>query len=140
MVRSTAVLVDPPTHGVLTLNPDGSFSYAPDLDFNGRDTFTYRSDDGSATSVTAATVVIASREYRWVESLYSSILGRAAGSVTEPEILFWGGAWRTGSSRQQVVTALNDSTEARTNVINSLYQQYLGRAADAGALVDLLRA
>jgi VCBS repeat-containing protein len=36
-----------PRHGSVTLNPDGSFVYTPDPNFNGTDTFYYRADDGS---------------------------------------------------------------------------------------------
>jgi len=43
----SAVLVDGPSHGSLTLNPDGSFTYTPDLNFNGADSFTYRATDGT---------------------------------------------------------------------------------------------
>ena len=42
----TAVLVDGPTNGTLTLDPDGSFTYDPDPNFNGSDSFTYKADDG----------------------------------------------------------------------------------------------
>ena len=41
----TAVLVDGPQHGVIILNPDGSFIYDPDRDFFGIDTFTYSAVD-----------------------------------------------------------------------------------------------
>lgn len=37
----TAVLVDGPANGTLTLNEDGSFNYLPNTDFSGDDTFTY---------------------------------------------------------------------------------------------------
>ncbi|HEY4409643.1 MAG TPA: Ig-like domain-containing protein, partial [Acidimicrobiia bacterium] len=36
-----AQLRDPPAHGTVTLNEDGSFDYRPDSNFNGTDTFTY---------------------------------------------------------------------------------------------------
>ena len=36
-----------PHHGTLTLNPDGSFTYTPDPDFVGTDTFTYTASDGT---------------------------------------------------------------------------------------------
>src|SRR5262249_15423037 len=42
----TAVLSTAPTHGVLTLNGDGSFSYQPNTNFNGTDSFTYKASDG----------------------------------------------------------------------------------------------
>ncbi|TLM73962.1 MAG: tandem-95 repeat protein, partial [Actinobacteria bacterium] len=46
----TAVLVLGPTHGTLTLNGDGSFTYTPDADYNGPDSFTYQADDGADLS------------------------------------------------------------------------------------------
>ncbi|MFC1610846.1 Ig-like domain-containing protein, partial [Myxococcota bacterium] len=47
-----------PANGTLTLNADGSFTYMPDGDFAGTDTFTYYANDGTADSATAATVTI----------------------------------------------------------------------------------
>src|SRR5204862_378178 len=46
----TAVLVSPPTHGSLTLNTNGSFSYVPAANYNGPDSFTYKANDGQADS------------------------------------------------------------------------------------------
>ena len=37
-----AVLVSAPAHGAISLNPDGSFTYTPDPNYNGLDSFTYR--------------------------------------------------------------------------------------------------
>lgn len=45
-----AVLESEPSHGTLTLNANGSFSYTPALDYNGSDAFSYRASDGIATS------------------------------------------------------------------------------------------
>src|SRR5207253_2342804 len=44
----TAVLVTGPSNGSLTLNADGSFTYTPNANFNGTDTFTYKANDGAA--------------------------------------------------------------------------------------------
>jgi VCBS repeat-containing protein len=52
-----AVLISGPSHGALTLNADGSFSYMPAVNYNGPDSFTYRANDGEADSA-AATVSI----------------------------------------------------------------------------------
>jgi VCBS repeat-containing protein len=46
----TANLVSGPNHGTLTLQPDGSFVYAPDATHEGLDSFTYRASDGSDDS------------------------------------------------------------------------------------------
>lgn len=45
-----AILVNPPSHGVLTLMADGSFSYQPSPAFVGQVQFTYRVSDGSLQS------------------------------------------------------------------------------------------
>ena len=46
----TSVLVSGPSHGSVTLNADGSFSYTPAANFNGADSFTYKASDGTADS------------------------------------------------------------------------------------------
>lgn len=40
----SAVLVNGPAHGTLTLNADGSFVYEPDADYAGWDSFTYKAE------------------------------------------------------------------------------------------------
>src|SRR6056297_917790 len=54
----TAVLESDVSGGTLTLASDGSFTYAPNPDFVGTDSFTYRASDG-ATTGNLATVTIA---------------------------------------------------------------------------------
>ncbi|NUQ63376.1 MAG: tandem-95 repeat protein, partial [Pirellulales bacterium] len=44
-----------PTHGTLSFNPDGTFTYTPVADFNGSDRFTFKANDGKTDS-NAATV------------------------------------------------------------------------------------
>jgi len=46
----TASLVTPAANGTVTLNPDGSFTYAPALNFFGADSFTYVANDGADDS------------------------------------------------------------------------------------------
>ena len=45
-----AVLVEEPSNGVLSLEPDGSFTYTPHLNFYGADSFSYQAFDGNAHS------------------------------------------------------------------------------------------
>src|SRR5207302_5939888 len=45
-----AILVRPPVHGTLSWDPSGVFTYTPDTDFAGFDSFTYQDDDGHATN------------------------------------------------------------------------------------------
>jgi len=56
-VTSTGSIDTNPTHGKVTLKPDGSFVYTPDKDFAGADSFTYKISSGGVTS-TAGTVTL----------------------------------------------------------------------------------
>jgi len=49
--------VSGPSNGSLILNADGTFTYTPDLDFNGTDAFTYEISDGNG-GMAQATVMI----------------------------------------------------------------------------------
>jgi len=53
----TAAVVTEPAHGTLNLNDDGAFTYIPDANYNGLDSFTYNTNDGQFVS-NAATVRI----------------------------------------------------------------------------------
>src|SRR5262249_41918894 len=46
----TATLVTSPTHGSLAFNADGSFTYTPQANYNGSDSFQYAAYDGAAFS------------------------------------------------------------------------------------------
>ena len=50
----TALLVAGPTHGALTLNADGSFSYTPAANYVGHDSFLYAVTDGIVQSTPAS--------------------------------------------------------------------------------------
>ncbi|MDF0597694.1 cadherin-like domain-containing protein, partial [Psychromarinibacter halotolerans] len=49
----SSIVATGPSNGTLSLNPDGSFTYDPDADFNGTDSFTYLVDDGNGGTDTA---------------------------------------------------------------------------------------
>jgi hypothetical protein len=53
----TSLMVTGPQHGALALNGDGSFSYAPDSDYFGSDSFTYKANNGLVDSNTATVTV-----------------------------------------------------------------------------------
>jgi VCBS repeat-containing protein len=46
----TAMIVDQPQHGSVSLAADGSFTYTPEENFHGTDSFTYTAGDGQADS------------------------------------------------------------------------------------------
>ncbi len=59
----TAHVVSAPSSGTLALNPNGSFTYNPALNFNGTDSFTYKANDGTADSSEArVTISVAPRD------------------------------------------------------------------------------
>jgi VCBS repeat-containing protein len=53
----TARLVANPSHGMLTLNTNGSFTYTPATNYTGTDSFTYKANDG-ITDSNVATVTV----------------------------------------------------------------------------------
>ena len=57
-----AVLVDDVSHGNLTLDGNGSFTYTPAPQFTGEDSFAYRADDGVAQSNVATVHLIVTEE------------------------------------------------------------------------------
>jgi len=50
-------VLDAPTNGQLTLTPDGSYTYIPDENFSGTDTFTYVVSDGEGGEDTATMTI-----------------------------------------------------------------------------------
>jgi len=77
----TAVLVDSPVNGTLALQSDGSFTYTPDADFSGTDSFTYSTDDGVALTE-ATTVIINVTEQNSFTVDENSAEGTVMGQVT----------------------------------------------------------
>ncbi len=132
----SAVLVSTTTGGVLSLGASGDFTYTPGA-FNGRETFTYRAQAGSDLSLLVGTVTLTSRDYQFIDSLYSDLLGRMASSG---EISVWVAAMSGGASRQVIANAFLASDEYRAGQINNLYQTHLNRPVDAGGLSAWLAA
>jgi len=53
----TAALVSNVSSGTLSLNADGAFTYTPDANFYGKDSFTYKANDGSLDSKIATVTI-----------------------------------------------------------------------------------
>lgn len=56
----TVSLVTGTTNGTVTLDEDGGFTYVPDADFNGTDTFTYAASDGVDSDTATVTITVIS--------------------------------------------------------------------------------
>jgi VCBS repeat-containing protein len=52
----SALVESQPSHGTLTLNANGSFTYVPAANFNGSDSFTYRASDSHASGEAIVTI------------------------------------------------------------------------------------
>jgi VCBS repeat-containing protein len=79
----TATAITQPTHGTLTLNSDGSFTYMPNLGFGGTDHFTYKASDGKLDSNTATVTI----EVTGASSVQASPVRNYRTSV--PIVLTW---------------------------------------------------
>ncbi|MEO1211292.1 MAG: tandem-95 repeat protein, partial [Cyanobacteria bacterium J06638_20] len=53
----TYAVVNPTSNGTLTFNSDGTFTYTPNDDFNGTDTFTYKVIDANGDEATATATI-----------------------------------------------------------------------------------
>jgi VCBS repeat-containing protein len=110
----TAELVSDAANGSVDLNADGSFTYTPDADFNGSDTFTYRANDGRGNVSADATVTITVNPvndppgFTVGENIEVSALATALGFTQDP----WASGISAGPSDEsgQAVT-FNVSTD-----------------------------
>ncbi len=57
LARLTVSLVSGVSHGTLTLNSDGSFTYTADKGYSGKDSFTYEVSDGALDSNTVTVTI-----------------------------------------------------------------------------------
>jgi uncharacterized delta-60 repeat protein len=118
-------------------------------DPTGLNTFTGMLAAGG-TDEQVAEALVASPEYfqnrghgsndGFLDALYSDVLNRAVDPTGRAG---FDRALSTGTSRGQVATIIFGSTEYRQDLVQSFYQRFLGRAADAGGLntfVSLLQS
>jgi hypothetical protein len=78
----TAVLVSGPSHGALTLNSNGSFTYTPTGLYNGRDSFTYKANDGTNDSNTAtASITVTAGAGSKLVTLYDAVKNTKPGKA-----------------------------------------------------------
>jgi VCBS repeat-containing protein len=85
----TALLVSNPAHGSLVLNANGSFTYTPNADYYGADSFSYRASDGAISSgvATVTILVIPRPDPRRTSDDSHTILEDTTLTVSAPGIL-----------------------------------------------------
>ena len=126
----TAHLVDGPAHGTLTLNADGSFTYAKGADFAGLDEFTYQASDGLANSG-IVTVRVISYEASIVDKLYEQVLHREA---EDAGLAYWTNQIQNGAPYSEVAQGIFESNERLDPIIEQYYHDFLLRSPDASGL------
>ena len=75
----TATVVTQPSNGTVNLASDGAFTYQPNAEFSGTDTFTYSANDGSTSS--DATVTIQVNNPNAFEVASTAVAGTSIGVV-----------------------------------------------------------
>ena len=97
----SAVLVSGPSHAAsFSLSTDGSFSYTPDADWNGTDSFTYRASDGTVEG-NVATVTIT------VSTVNDSPTSADDSYTVDEDATLTVGWWDTDWTRRQQLTLDN---------------------------------
>lgn len=98
--RGTALkaqLATSPSHGSLTLNESGAFSYIPATSFTGADSFTYTATDGTYTS-SPATVTITVASQLALGSLTLTTSSLVGGNTTQGTVTLTGPAPASGAT------------------------------------------
>jgi hypothetical protein len=132
----TTVLSRDVREGSLTLNPDGSFTYTPNKDFVGQDSFRYRASDGqheSASTLVEITIQNVNDPPVAVDDFYTVAAGQrlvvvasyAANVLADEPVGYWRLGEQPGSSQ-----ALGEA--------NEFHGQYVGAVTlgQSGAIAD----
>jgi Ca2+-binding RTX toxin-like protein len=95
-----------PTHGTLTLNPNGTFTYAPADGYVGPDGFTYTLSDGSASSTANVSITVAAQSLTTLTGTQGADVINVS-SATQPNRLegLGGNDQLTGGSGDDVIVA-----------------------------------
>lgn len=122
----TAQLVEHPTHGDLQLNPNGSFSYYPALNYSGIDQFTYRAVAGEHQSnIATVTITVESRPGLFLTAVPNRVLANNQDTSTLTLI------YQDGSNQPVVGHTIRFRSTRPTEVFlnNPVVTDAYGRAA-----------
>ena len=82
----TAVIVNAPAHGNVTLQANGGFTYTPNKDFIGSDGFTYQASNGQLSNITQVVIDITPVPPTAVNDSFTAEKGKTL-SVSAPGVL-----------------------------------------------------
>jgi len=106
------VLVDDVANGTLALSGDGSFTYTPDADFDGTDSFTYLANDGALDSNTVIVSITVTAERPEIDVAIGDAPERF--SRLDPDA--WRDAWTDGRIEISQKQDLGDGTWTPVNL------------------------
>ena len=98
-----------PAHGVLNLSPDGSFTYAPDLNYNGPDSFTYVVSDGAGGSDSATVDLTINAVNDPPEAVGDEITASAVSNLIRVAVIGAAGGTYLDATGQLNVTGIFDA-------------------------------
>jgi len=134
-----AVLDTDVSHGSLTLNADGSFTYSPNSGYTGQDSFTYHATDGAADSNIAKVTIWVGTA--WTRTLDPAILSGgslpAFAGVAMDELFVYAyedGAWVEVPFQIDEVTASGEYTTTEDILLDD-NDELVFMATDAGQKV-----
>jgi hypothetical protein len=140
----TAVLVSGPTRGALTLNGNGSFTYTPNANFTGFDSFIYRARNLANISSNLAEVAINVTACSYQLSATSQVFPQRGGAGTVAVSVANGCSWAAASNDNWIVIVSPDGEgegavgfEVRENFATS---PRVGSITVAGQTVMFLQA
>lgn len=107
----SAILIDAPLYGSLTLQSGGGFTYTPNQDFVGVDEFTYRADNGQKSNVARVTIDVTIMPPTAVDDVYLIELGDTL-TVPTPGVL---GNDQSPGQRPLAATLLEEPTDGELN-------------------------
>ena len=112
----SAALLAGPAHGSLTLAADGSLRYAPDVDWSGTDSFSYRSFDGTGygAPVTVRLVVHAINDAPLIESAAIELVQGGSASVGSNSVVVADSDSAAASIRIQIERVTGGHFELRS--------------------------
>jgi len=114
----TAEVVTNPTHGTLTLNANGSFTYTPTGNYSGPDSFTYRAKDanGQSQPITVTITVVGVNDAPTAGNDTKSVVND--GSTHEVDVLV-NDADGPGETQTVTITAVTQGASGGTVTIGS---------------------
>jgi hypothetical protein len=128
----TAVLVEAPAHGTLTLNPDGTFVYTHQGGTNYLDRFTYRTSDGKLQS-SVASVGISIGQTGAVAEGGGYALNLLAGEDRFGAVMRWNIRW--GDGVESAVEAGPSSTQHVYQDGPAVHELGADALSDAGSIL-----